>query len=227
MILSEMIEIFRLECPDIPDRKVSDALLKKWAKLGDKEVCALTRCIVSDFTLTSVVSTSVYDTKYDLTTEEPKFYDIDDFPGGGVSYDDEPLVKTTVSELDAGDSSWRTRSAGTPKKYYRRGKFLYFDYPVKTASEVRVYAALVSDDFNTDDITPYNQLGYLEPFHQAIVKYLIWKAKAKEGEPQARQLAAKEFYDYIAWMKKMITAGKVSKIQFIPESGVYQGTSRR
>ena len=111
MILSEIIEMFRCEAPEITEDVVTDALLKKWAKIGDKEICAIARCIVKDFTFNSVASTSVYDTKYDLTSKEPKFYDIDDFPGGGVSYNDKPLDKTSVSKLDKEEDGWRIVSS--------------------------------------------------------------------------------------------------------------------
>ena len=227
MILTEIIDTFRAENSEITDRVVSDILLKIWAKQGDKEICAITRCIVGDATFDSVASTSVYNTKYDLTAEIPKFYDVDDFPGGGVSFDDDPLTKTTVTELDAEDSSWRERSAGTPEKYYRRGKHLYFDYPILTADlEIRVYAVLVSDDFVGDDSTPYNGLTYLEPYHYGIVKYLQWKAKAKVGKPGEGQIAQKEFSTYATWMKQQISGNKFSPIRIQPMAGLYHNPTQ-
>ena len=222
MILTEILDVFRAENPEITDRVISDVLLKKWAKQGDKEICAVTRCIVADATFDSVVSTTVYDTKYDLAALIPKFFDIDDFPGGGVSFDDEPLVKTTVAELDAEDSSWRERSAGTPEKYYRRGNYLYFDYPVDEAGlEIRVYTVLVSNDFTGDNSTPYNGLAYLEPYHYGIVKFLQWKAKAKVGKPNEGQLAAKEFSDYAQFMKRQIGGNKFSPIRITGNANLY------
>jgi len=99
MIRSEIFTAFRAECPEITERVVGDSLLAVWAKLGDKLVCALTRCIVSDFTFNSVATSSVYSTRYDLTTEESKFYDIDENPGGGVSFNDVPLDKRPYPNL--------------------------------------------------------------------------------------------------------------------------------
>jgi hypothetical protein len=222
MTLSEIIQLFRVENPEITTQVVSDVLLKKWCIQGDKEVCALTRCIVGDSTIVSVASSSVYDTKYDLEAEIDKFFDIDDFPGGGVSFDDEPLEKTTVAELDKEDSSWRTRSAGTPEKWYRRGKFLYFDYPVSTADlEIRVYTVLVSDDFVGDDTTPYNQLSHLELYHYGINKYLQWKAKAKVGKPNEAQAAQAEFLDYAKFMKSQIGGNKYSPIRVTSKEHLY------
>jgi hypothetical protein len=215
MTLSEIITMFRTENPEITDRVISDALLKQWAKTGDKEICAITRCIVTDATFSSVATTSVYTTRYNLTSQINKFYDIDDYPGGGVSFDDDPLEKTTIAELDQLTPNWRTRSAGTPKKYYRRGQYLYFDRPVQTAGlEIRVYAVLISNDFTDDNQEPYNELSYLEPFHYGINKYLQWKAKEKVGKPNEGLKAKSEFFEYANWMKKMIGGGKYSPIRY-------------
>jgi hypothetical protein len=222
MILTEIISLFRTECPEIPENVVTDVLLKLWAKQADKEVCAYTRCITSDTIVNSVATTSVYDTKYNLTDLIPKFYDIDDFPGGGVSFDDAPLIKTTISELDVEDSSWRERAAGTPEKYYRRDNYLYFDYPILTADlEIRVYASLISDDFTDDDTKPYNQLTYLEPYHYAIVCFLKQKAKMKMGKPEEAQLAGQEYSSYIKLMKHELGGDKFASITMQPKQFRY------
>lgn len=222
MILTEILDLFRAENSELTERVISDVLLKLWAKQGDKEICAITRCIVGDYTFDSIATTSVYNTRFDLTEKIPKFYDIDDFPGGGVSFDDVPLIKTTVAGLDAEEDGWRTNSAGTPDKYYRRGKYLYFNCPISTADkEIRVYVVLVSDDFIGDDSTPYNGLTYLEPYHYGIVKFLQWKAKAKVGKPGEGQIGEKEFATYANWMKIQIGGNKFSQIRMQPVSGMY------
>ena len=221
MTLSDIIARFRRENPEVTDRVADDPVVKDWAFDADKEICAITRCIVGDFTFDSVVTTTVYNTKYDLISKIPKFYDIDDYPGGGVSYDNDPLDKTSVAELDSEDKDWRTRSAGIPDKYYRRGQYLYFDYPIKTAAkEIRVYAVLISDDFTEDSQTPYNGLSYLEPYHPGISEYLNWKAKTKIGKPGEAQLKRQQFLDYANWMKKQIGWNKYSPI-YIKKSGAY------
>jgi hypothetical protein len=223
MIRTEIIAQFRAENPELPERVVSDVVLNGWCLTGDKIVCALSRCIVGDSEFNSVVSTSVYTTKYDLTTEVLKFQDIDSFPGGGVSFNDVPLEKTTVSELDAETPSWRKRTAGTPQKYYRRGNFLYFDRPVITAAlKIRVYSVLISDDFDNDAKTPFNQLLYLEPYHSAIVKYLTWQGKTKVGQPADAAKAEGDFFSFIAMMTKNIGGGKYGVIRMQPKAGYNQ-----
>jgi len=223
MTRSQIIAAFRAENKEFPANVISDITLNSWALTGDKIVCALSRCVVGDATINSVVSTSVYATKYNLTDLIDKFQDIDDFPGGGVSFDNVPLVKTSVAELDAETPTWRKRSAGTPTKYYRRGNFLYFDRPVKTADkEIRVYSVLVSDDFDNDNKTPYNQLTYLEPYHNGINKYLQWQAKVSRAEPQDAAKAEQDFYSFIKMMTKNIGGGKYSPIRFVPLTGYNQ-----
>ncbi len=215
MTRAEIIDKFRQENPEFPTRVIADAVLEDWLEVGDKEFCAITRCIVGDSTFNSVASTSVYLTRYDLSALITSFYDIDEFPGGGVSYDDDPLDKTTVAELDRDSPSWRERAAGTPKKWYRRGKYLYFDRPVLTVSQVRVYCVLLSDDWNAN-VAPYNQLDYLTPFHQAMVLYITWRAKQKISKPEDAATAEKVFYDYCNWAKKMIGGNKYGPIYLHP-----------
>jgi len=227
MIRSEIVTMFRTENPEITDRVISDALLYEWLEIGNTEVACITRCIVGDFVFNSVVTTSVYDTKYDLTDKIPNFYDIDDFPGGGVSYDDDPLDKTTVSELDKEDSSWRTREASVPEKWYRRGKYLYFDYPIETADdEIRVYSILKPESFN-DDVMPFNQLEHLEPYHYSLVLFLQKKAKMKVGKPGEEVKAQQEYNDYIKWMAKQIGGNKYAPVKIIGSSAYINNNTSR
>jgi hypothetical protein len=212
MTRKDIFDTFRAEYPEYDIRVLSDTLLASWCLVGDKFICAQSRCIVSDSTFNSVVTTSIYDTKYDLSALLTKFYDIDTYPGAGVIYNEVPLDKKTVSQLDAENSNWRSADAGTPEAWYRRGKYLYFDKPVSAVKTVRVYYVQVSDDFNNDNLTPYNQLSYLEPFHYGMVKYLGWKAALKSGKPTDAAAASTELMAYITWMKKELGGGKYATI---------------
>lgn len=221
MIRSAIIQQFRDENKEIPSRIIGDTVLNGWLLTGDKIFCAVTRCIVDEGTFNSAISSSVYLTRYDLTILITKFYDIDEYPGGGVIYDDDPMTKTTIAELDAESPNWRSRTAGTPKKWYRRGKYLYFDRPVSEVKTIRVYSVLISDDWNAD-VAPYNQLTFMEPYHDGMVKYIDWKAKAHINKEVEAAQARKEFLDYAAWVKKTLGGTKFGNIRFVPKSGVYQ-----
>lgn len=229
MTREKIVAMFRGDNPKITTRAVSNTRLHNWCKLGDKEVAAQSRCIITDFTITSVVSSpvTVYAARYDLSAAESKFYAIDDYPGGGVSYDDEPLKRTSVAELDEKDSNWRGRSAGDPEGYYRRGRWLYFDRPIGTAGDIiRVYASLISDDFDDDSKSPFNSLAHLEPFHGSILKYLELRTAQKVGKRQDAIKARTELDDYIRWMRKEIIGGRVTPITFRPPPRRY-GTGQK
>ena len=220
----DIIDTFRVENPELTDRVITDAQLYEWCLIGDKEVCAITRCILSDFTITSAATTTVYNTRYNLTTYESKFYAIDDYPGGGVSFDNTPLRLTSIAELDEEDPNWRDRSAGEPEAYYRRGQWLYLDRPISSSYAsltIRIYCSLISNDFDGDNKAPFNELTFLEPFHYAMVLFLQKKAKMKVGKPNEELKAVKEYNDYVAWMKKEIGATKISPIRFQPPANRY------
>lgn len=224
MTRSEILTSFRTLNPEIDTNVMTDPQAHTFLKQGDKEICAITRCILGDFTITSAATTSVYTTRYDLTAYESKFYAIDDYPGGGCSFDDDPMGLTSIAELDEEDPNWRTRSAGKPEKYYRRGKWLYFDRPISSSyasKTIRVYCSSISDAFDDDNKTPFNQLTYLEPFHFSLVLYLKKKGKEKIGNTNDELKANKEFDTYVSWMKKEIGATKISPITFRPASMRY------
>lgn len=208
---------FREENPEITANVVTASTLHSWCLVGDKEICAKARLIVSEGTINSVTD----EDSYDLTTLT-KFYDIDELPGGGIGRVDtsgtqKRLIKTTKSALDDHKSSWRTATSGTPREYFRRGKYIKLDRPCdSTVDYFNVDFVAISDDFNNDNITPYNQLTYLEAFHPAVVFYLTWRAKAKVGKPEEANNAMQIYNNYVLWMRREVGGGKYGPIEFRP-----------
>ena len=214
----EIIEMFRVENPEITSRVITDAYLQSQCKEGNRRVCSLAKCITDEDG--TVISTSENDERFDLTDKIDKFYAIDSYPGSGVLYNNERLKSTTMAELDNDDENWRDRSSGTPEKFYRRGKWLCLDRPVGSEEDdLKVYCVLKPDDFDADTKTPYNELEYLEPFHYAIVLYLKWRAKEKVGKGTEAKGAETEFLSYIAYMKKELGGSKFKPIRFLPRAG--------
>lgn len=217
----EIITRFREECPEITDRVISDAVLNSWCIVGNQEICARARLIVT--TTPEVINAVASQEMYDLSAIT-NFYDVDKYPGGGIrrvdtSGNKKRLVEKSIAELDDMSSSWRTASAGTPRYYYRRGKYFgVYPTPDSTIDYFEVDAVLIADDFNNDTITPYNQLQHLEPFHYGLVKYLVWRAKGKVGKPQDAATAMAEYLDYIKWIVREIGGGKYNVIYYRPKT---------
>lgn len=215
MTREELRDQFRVENPAITVRVIKDPALNTYMKSGNVQVCCDTRCIMSN---ESEIIESVADTQfYDLESNISNFYDIDDLPGGGVYYDDLPLVKSSAGEMNYKKKNWKESSSGTPKKYWRRGKWLWFDVPCEDADlEIAVDCILKPDDFDDDAQEPFNGLGTLQPYTDAIVKYMQWRCKQKKGKENEAARAKKEYDEYVAWMRKRVKSAKFGPIYFKP-----------
>lgn len=218
MIRSEIRQRFRDENPEITANVVSDVTLNSWMQTGDKEICAKARLIVDTDSVSAVEDQS----QYDFTSLISKFFDIDEYPGGGISIIDTDgnetrLFHRTKAELDQLRRGWRTQASGTPKDYYRRGKYVYLvPAPDDSIASLNVDNILISDAFDDDAKTPYNQRLDLEPFHPGILFYLKWRAKDKIGKPEESMAAFSTYGAYVEWMRKSVGGGKYGPINFVP-----------
>lgn len=218
---------FREENPEFTANVITAATLHSWCLAANKEICCKARLIVDTATITAVEDQA----NYDLTAIS-KFYDIDEIPGGGVSRVDDDgnekrLDKTSKSKLDSEISSWRTADSSTPRQYFRRGKYMYVHpAPDDSIVEFNLDVILRPDDFNDDNIEPYNQLAYLSPFHDAILFYLAWRAKAKVGKGEEAATAMSVYGAYLQWMRKEIGGGKYGSIEFRPSGLPSSGFQR-
>lgn len=217
MTRTEIIQRFRDENPELTANVISNTTLNAWLLTGDKEICARVRLIVATSTITAVDGQAAYD-----LTALTDFSDINEGQGGGVavvtSSTTRRIPRTTKAALDDESPSWRTASSGTPKTYYRYGKYMYM-HPAPDTDTVTGFSVdyvKISDDFNNDSILPYNQLTYLEPFHPALVFYLTWRAKAKIGKPEEAAAAFTAYNAYITWMIKETSGGKAGPIEYRP-----------
>lgn len=227
MTRKEILTRFREENPEITANVASDAVINSWLLVGDKEVCTKTRLIVDSGTIVAVEDEDSYD-----LTRLSKFFDIDEQPGGGISFLDSSgrikrLDKTTKSKLDQDVSGWRNAASGRPTKYFRRGKYFKLDKPCDaTIDEFEIDFVCISNPFDDDNKTPYNQLSYLEPYHPALLFYLAWRAKAKVGKPEDVKTAFDMYEAYVSWMVKTIGGGKFGAITLVPSGLPSSGNMR-
>lgn len=213
MTRSEIIDRFRQENPEITTNRISDSVLQSWCIQADKDFCARARLITGETEFSAIEDTRFYD----LTSYITKFYDINEYPGGGVCYDDERLDYRTKAEMDSLRKDWRTEDSSTPTDYFRENQYLKLSPPPNGTDTILVDAVLISDDFDDDNKTPFNQLTYLEPFHYAINLYLEWKAMKKINKPQDAQSAREEYLDYAKWVMAELAGRKYGKITFVPK----------
>lgn len=216
MTRQELRDKFRVENPEITEKVISDTVLNVWMKIANKEICSNTRCIVSNVPAT--FNTTIDVQYYDLETLIDNFLDIDDTPGGGVYYNDVSLIKTSPMEMNEQSSKWRSATSGTPKKWWLRGKYLWFDRKPDAAEDVDIDCILLPDDFDSDSELPFNGLEYLQVYDDAISKYLQWRVKQKVGKQEEAAIAKKDYLDYTAWMKKSVRSMKAAPIQFRPKA---------
>ena len=216
MTRQEIREKFRNENPEVTTRVITDAVLNDWALTANQEICAETRCIVSN--VSSTFNTTITAQYYDLQTRITNFFDIDDYDGGGVYYNDLPLEKSSPAEMNANSRRWRSNATGTPKKWWMRGTYLWFDRIPNAVQDVDVDCILIPNDFDADSEEPFNEIGYLQVYSDGISKYLQWRCKAKIGKPEEAQIAQKAYYDYTVWMKKAVRRGKAASIHLRPSA---------
>ncbi len=218
MLMSDIIQRFREENPELDQSTISDATLMSWLLIGDQEVCMDQRLI----TIENVPFASVPgQNTYSLTNLSPLFFDINESYGGGLVYYNisqyKRIYPQTKAWLDNNYAQWRTAQTGTPRWYYRSGSNIVM-YPSPNSSIVNfnIDLVLLSNPFNNLSIMPYNQIPYLAPFHYALVLYLEWRAKIKIGKYEEGKAAYMLYQQYCQWMRKTIQGGRQGVIEFRP-----------
>jgi len=213
---AEIRERFRAENPEIDVRVIPDATLNSWMKTANKEVCAETRCIVSN--VASTFNTTIGLQYYDIQSLISNFFDVDELPGGGIYYNDVPLEKKSPSEMNGLRRSWRSGDSGTPKYWWLRGRYLWFDRAPDAAQDVDIDSILIPDDFDSDSKSPFNEQTHLQIYDDSINKYLQWRTKAKVGKVDESAIAKADYMSYIKWMKSSVGKMRASVIQMRPRS---------
>lgn len=222
MTRTEIKQMFRDENPEITTTVISDTTLNTWCSQANIDMACRSRLIPQNTAWAMVASTA----QYDLTSRITSFYDVDEYPGGGVvAYSSSTvykvLKKTSPAELNIIKPGWRQLSAGQPTHYYRRGQYLNLVPKPDSTYNLEVYSVLLPDAWSSDSVEPFNALTHLKPFHYGIVHYLTWRAKAKVGKLEEAKTARMLYDEYVLWTKNEIGGGKYSKIYFQPPAGTH------
>lgn len=213
---AELRQKMRDENPEITDSVISDATLNGWLQQANLEISAMTYCIVTNESATfdSVVGQQFYD----LDLNIPNFYAVDDMPGGGVFYNNVFLKKVTPGEMNYVRRSWKTAPPGVPRRWWRRGQYLWFEVKPSAIKEIAVDAYLMPDPFDNDAKLPFNEMTSLIPFHDSLSKYLQWRVMQKVGKDDEAKIAKADYLDYVKWMKGLVKAAHQQSVFMRPTS---------
>ena len=220
MLMSDIIQRFRDENPELDQSTIPDATLQSFLLIGDQEVCMDQRLVTIENVNIPVIAGQ---NTYSLTALNSLFFDINESYGGGLVYYNtsgyyKRVYPQTKAWLDNNYSQWRTAQTGVPRWYYRSGSnIVVYPTPDSTVSYMNVDLVLLSNPFTQLNQTPYNQIPYLAPFHYALVVYLQWRAKIKIGKDEEGKAAYALYQQYLQWMRKTLQGGRYGTIEFRPQ----------
>lgn len=199
MTETEIMTEFGQRAPDSP---VTDAQKLLWANDGARDIARRTKTLRTSGSINLVAGTA----NYDLIDSFATFLAID--PDGGVAfYDGNDYLKLAPKSkdwLDTYVAGWRNAQQGDPIAYYREGKDLY-TYPTSasnyTAGLLVYYFKMPAEMTAASSDDPFDDRTELEPYHDLIILYMLWKAKQSIGEYQQANMARGE---YIGEINRMI-----------------------
>ena len=183
-----------------PDSPVSDTVQTTWANLGQIDIVRRTKCLPTSGSIDIVGSTA----NYDLTTNFTDYLEID-YDGGVQFYDGTDyttLKKVNQAWLDRNVIDWRNSDEDDPRAYYFENKYIYL-YPTPGASYtggLLVHYIQKPTDMSADSSEPFDSRVDLEPYHELILNYMLYRAKRGIGE----FLQAREYYqEYLRGVERM------------------------
>lgn len=183
----------------VPESPASSAQQLIWANQGALDLVRRTKCLPTSTTGNLTAETQEYTLPTDLLVIDAE---------GGVQYKDSEgdwhkLKYITTNWLDRYIPNWRNETSGDPVSYYIKGTTLGF-YPKPNSTRTngyKVYYIQKPTAMSADGDDPLESQTHLEPYHQTIVLYMVWKAKVALGKfLQAREARA----EYLRDVNKMI-----------------------
>lgn len=218
----EIRERFYELTPDADEtRNALVADVNDWIKEGNSEFVMATRCLVAEYTITTTEDIRYYD----LTDSEPLFLDVDN-NSGGVWYDDRSLTQTDLSELSNADRRWRAHLDGTVTKWWTRMAILWLNKNPEGSKELIVSIVKKADPLIQDSQTPFDAVGFLEPYHMALVKYAQMRFKGSQGKTEEMAISKGEYGEYIEACRSRLTTGRSGSASLEPDAGIYQPSAR-
>lgn len=194
MVRSEIRTEFMQRAPDSP---VTTAQMDLWSQRGVNHIARLLKLFPTSGDINLVASTQ----SYDLLTNFTLFLKLN-LKGGVLYYDGtdySPLKQVNRSWLDQNVQGWENSDTGTPKACFKEGLTLFL-YPTPSSTltaGLKVYYYSKPTQMTADSSEPFNSRGDLDDLQEAIILYMLWKAKQAMGEYTQAEMAKNEFYGFL------------------------------
>jgi hypothetical protein len=190
--------------------------IQRWVNEGQEILANETGLLSSYYSKTLEAADIVNDREIRLYT------DFLAFDEGGVLYNDEPVVPTSLKSLDEWHgTSWRD-TTGTPSRYYIRGDYLGF-YPKPSAGDTVKYYGIERPTELSGDTAPLSGDYRTVAFRSYIRDYAVGMAWYKKNEMGKYGDMMQRFYNGVNRIKNLLRQGKNQQGRFIPE---YRPTTR-
>lgn len=177
---------------------------------GQREICDETYCLYTSSSITTVAGTQEYTLDSDI-----QFVD-------RVIYDNLPLVKKTIQELDREISTWLSTSSGTPTSYYiDYEKKRVGVYPKPGTGTLILYHQMIPTDLSSDADIPFNTVYKYYPYHHVIIDYVLSYIYYQIGDQKKYDWAQQRYYFGLNRFKRnvMSTNKHIRKLQQMENQG--------
>jgi len=187
----------------------SDAEIGLYLNEGQEVFCTKTKCLAKYYTHTLEATDIKNDREIRLNSDFLAFAE------GGVTYEGEQIIQTSIKALDEWSGDWRD-DTGTPTRYYIRGDMIGF-YPIPTAGDDIAYYGIERAATLADAVVPLSGDYRTIAFRTHIRDYAVAKCWAKKREYTTAKWYKSLFDDGVKEANAILSGDKNQNKRFIPE----------
>ena len=196
-----------------------DTEISLYLNEGQEVFCTKTKCLVKYYTHTLEATDIKNDREIRLNSDFLAFAE------GGVTYEGEQIIQTSIKALDEWSGDWRS-DTGTPTRYYIRGDMIGF-YPIPTDGDDIAYYGIERAATLSGAVVPLSGDYRTIAFRTHIRDYAVAKCWERKNEVVKSNLAMARFDRGVYEANAILSGDKNQSRRFIPEfksKHIYQNT---
>lgn len=147
-------------------------------KIAELDITKKTECLTKIDYITTFTSQTEYDLPSDFSTIKEAAIWISSSTGRNVY---EKLLNDTRDKIHAVNNRWEKANVGIPERYYMQASswglrigLYYAPNRAYTGTDfLRVIYTMKVNPMDSDDDSPWGGVGYLEPYHQLIILWIV------------------------------------------------------